>query len=178
MKHLMQAGEFATALQKLAENVKTSQRDEFANAAFVGIHTRGVPLADRLVAFYRKTGNPVLQGMLDINLYRDDLSQTAEQPVLKETRIDFDINGKVVFLCDDVLYTGRTIRAAMDALFDLGRPKSIHLIVWAKRNGRELPIDTPFFALDVNTRPHDNIKVKFLETDGKDDVTLLEEGEY
>lgn len=177
MKQILPASGFDVALQSVASKVKKSQ-PTLNDVAFVGIHTRGVPLANRLVQLFEDAGHQVLQGMLDINLYRDDLSKASEQPKLKETRIPFDVNGKVIFICDDVLYTGRTVRAAMEALFELGRPKEIHLVVWARRNGRELPIDTAFYALDVDTKPTDNIKVKFLETDGKDDVTLLEDGEY
>jgi pyrimidine operon attenuation protein/uracil phosphoribosyltransferase len=177
MKKLLDAAEFDGALRKLATDIAEAQKD-FGHVAFVGIQTRGIPLAERLAVIMKERGKPVLRGLLDINLYRDDLSLSAEQPVVKETRIDFDVDGKVIYLCDDVLYTGRTVRAAMDALFDLGRPKAIHLVVLARRNGRELPIDASFYALDVATKPGDNIKVKFAETDGKDDVTLLEEGEY
>lgn len=177
MKTLMKSTEFSTALEKLASQVLKAHANP-GEIAIVGIHTRGVPLAQRLVKLLQQKGHAVSEGMLDINLYRDDLSEIADQPVLKETNINFDINDKVVYLADDVLYTGRTIRAAMDALFDLGRPKAVHLLVWAKRNGRELPIDTDYCALNVDTKPTDNIKVKFVETDGKDEVTLLEEGEY
>lgn len=177
MKPLLAAAGFDPAIRKLAARISDSESD-FSKVAFVGIHTRGIPLADRLGKVFTESGRQTLSGTLDINLYRDDLSLSAEQPIVKETRMDFDVDGKTVYLCDDVLYTGRTIRAAMDALFDLGRPKAIHLVVLARRNGRELPIDTELFALDVATRPGDNIKVKFVETDGVDDVTLLEEGEY
>lgn len=177
MKKLLEATQFDTTLKKLVVNIAAFQGD-FKNVAFVGIQTRGIPLAERLAKILKGQNKSILYGALDINLYRDDLSLSAEQPIVKETRIDFDVDGKVIYLCDDVLYTGRTVRAAMDALFDLGRPKAIHLVVFARRNGRELPIDASLFALDVKTKPGDNIKVKFLETDGQDDVTLLEEGEY
>ena len=177
MRKLLDSAEFPTALNKLATAI-TSAEKEFNNIAFVGIQTRGIPLANRLAKIVAARGKPVLQGILDINLYRDDLSLSAEQPIVKETKMEFDLDGKIIYLCDDVLYTGRTIRAAMDALFDLGRPKAIHLVVLARRNGRELPIEASFCALDVNTKTGDNVKVKFVETDGVDDVTLLEAGEY
>jgi pyrimidine operon attenuation protein/uracil phosphoribosyltransferase len=177
MKKLLEASQFEGAVKKLADDIARFQKD-FTNVAFVGIHTRGIPLSNRLVKVFKAQDKPVLEGMLDINLYRDDLSLSAEQPIVKETKINFDLDGKVVYLCDDVLYTGRTVRAAMDALFDLGRPKAIHLVVFARRNGRELPIESSFHALDVDTKPTDNVKVKFAETDGKDDVTMLEAGEY
>lgn len=177
MKTLLKAGEFEAAIKALATRISAEQND-LSNVAFVGIHTRGVPLANRLVKIFHDQKKPVLQGMLDINLYRDDLSEISDRPVLKETKIDFNVDGRVVYLVDDVLYTGRTIRAAMDAVFDLGRPKAVHLVVMAKRPGRELPIDTDLAALDVKTEPTDNIKVKFVETDGKDEIVVLQKGEY
>lgn len=177
MKTLMTKEQFEAALTKLA-NAIAEQEPNMNDVGFVGIHTRGVPLAKRFVEHFAKNDIKVLEGILDINLYRDDLSQSSDHPVVRETKVPFDVNGKTIYLCDDVLYTGRTIRAAMDALFDLGRPKKIHLVVWAKRNGRELPIDTDLAALNVKTKDSDNIKVKFLETDGKDEVVILEEGEY
>lgn len=177
MKHLLNEDEFQKALGKLCETVKTRESN-LNDVALVGIHTRGVPLADRLAKLLSEQGSPIPLGKLDINLYRDDLSEAADFPVIKETAIDFNVNDKVIYLVDDVLYTGRTIRAAMDAIFDLGRPKALHLIVMAKRNGRELPIDTDVVALDVKTKDGDNIKVKFKEIDGQDEVVLLEKGEY
>lgn len=177
MRPLLKSTDFSTAIEKLADRISEQEKD-FKQVAMVGIHTRGVPLAERLTKLFHSQDKPVLYGTLDINLYRDDLSETSSTPILKATEINFDVNGKVVYLVDDVLYTGRTIRAAMDAIFDLGRPKAVHLVVMAKRNGRELPIDTNLAALDVNTKDSDNIKVKFVETDGQDDVTVLEAGEY
>lgn len=177
MKELMPTHEVPVAIAKLAEQILLRQHD-LTKVAFVGIHTRGVPLADRLYRSFHQKGHQVLLGKLDINLYRDDLSESAEQPILKSTEIPFDVTGKVIYLCDDVLYTGRTIRAAMDAIFDLGRPSQVHLAIMARRNGRELPIDTEFYALDVKTVDGDNIKVKFSETDGEDSVKLLKPGEY
>jgi pyrimidine operon attenuation protein/uracil phosphoribosyltransferase len=177
MKQLLKASEFPTAITSLCDKIETHEK-KFDNIAFVGIHTQGIPLAQRLAACLKKRGKTVLEGMLDINLYRDDLTKPYEMPVLKETKIEFSVNDKIIYLVDDVLYTGRTVRAALDAIFDLGRPQAVHLIVMAKRDGRELPIDTQFSVLDVRTKATDNIKVKFKETDGEDDVTLLAEGEY
>lgn len=177
MRKLLDSAEFPTTFTKLATAIISAEK-EFKNIAFVGIQTRGIPVANRLARIVQDTGKDALLGTLDINLYRDDLSLSAEQPIVKETKINFDVDGKIIYLCDDVLYTGRTVRAAMDALFDLGRPKAIHLVVFARRNGRELPIDSAFYALDVETKTGDNVKVKFVETDGVDDVTLLEAGEY
>lgn len=177
MRKLLDDRDFGPAIEKLAADV-AKRCHSIEDVAFVGIHTRGVPLCQRLVRCFRDQGKNVAEGMLDINLYRDDLSEATDKPVLKATRIEFDVNGKIVFLVDDVLFTGRTIRAAMDAIFDLGRPKAVHLVVMAKRTGRELPIDTDLAVLDVKTRPTDNIKVRFEETDDKDEVVVLQEGEY
>lgn len=177
MKDLMQAKEVPAAIAKLANMIRERQKD-FGKVAFVGIHTRGVPVAERLYKLFRDEGKAVLQGKLDINLYRDDLSESAEQPVLKSTEVPFDVTGKIIYLCDDVLYTGRTVRAAMDAVFDLGRPSQLHLVVMARRNGRELPIDTDVVGIDVKTKDGDNVKVKFRETDDHDGITLLEKGDY
>src|SRR3990167_5873311 len=100
MKPLLNEGEFDATLKKLAADIVEVQKD-FSKVAFVGIQTRGIPLADRLCQILESQGRPVLQGVLDINLYRDDLSLSAEQPIVKETRIDFDVDGKVIYLCDD-----------------------------------------------------------------------------
>ncbi len=177
MRHLLSAAEFPEILQKLATQIQNAQ-PQLDSVGFIGIHTRGVPLASRLVKHFQNAGHKVWEGLIDINLYGEDLSERASGPVVRETRVPVDLRGKTVFLCDDVLYTGRTVRAAVETLLRLGQPQAIHLAVWARRNGRELPIDTEFVGLDVATRSTDNIKVKFLETDGKDDVTLLEKGEY
>lgn len=177
MRNLLKANEFGAAVKALTDKI-FEQHKSFSDVALIGIHTRGIPLAQRLAKEIRARGQEALEGMLDINLYRDDLTKPYEMPVLKETKIDFSVNDKTIYLVDDVLYTGRTIRAAMEAIFDLGRPKAVHLVVMAKRDGRELPVDTNLFVLDVRTKTTDNIKVKFKETDGEDDVTLLSEGEY
>lgn len=177
MRQLLKAEEFPDSVKKLADMIQEEEPNA-DDIALVGIHTRGVPLADRLYQHFTQNKKNVHIGTLDINLYRDDLSEAGDKPILKETKIDFGITGKTIFLVDDVLYTGRTVRAAMDAIFDLGRPKRVLLVVMAKRPGRELPIDTSMTVLDVPTAPTDNIKVKFVETDGKDDVTVLEKGEY
>lgn len=177
MKQLLKANEFGSVVKTLTDKIFAQQKN-LSDIALIGIHTRGIPLAQRIAKEIRGRGHDTLEGMLDINLYRDDLTKPYEMPVLKETKIDFSVNDKVVYLVDDVLYTGRTIRAAMEAIFDLGRPKAVHLVVMAKRDGRELPVDTNLFGIDVRTKATDNIKVKFKETDGEDDVTLFSEGEY
>ena len=141
----------------------------------VGIRRRGVPLAQRIAEkigeFEGKT--PVL-GSLDITLYRDDLSTVAHQPVVGATEIPVDINGKTVVIVDDVLYTGRTIRAAMDAIIDFGRPKSIQLAVVIDRGHRELPIRADFVGKNVPTSKKEVIGVKVTDIDGVDSVVIKE----
>lgn len=173
MKTLLTESEFSTSLKKLAADISVSQKD-FSQVALVGIHTRGVILAKRLMVELKDKFPKIPFGTLDINLYRDDLSKISYHPVIKETKIEFNVDNKIIFLVDDVLYTGRTIRAAMDAIFDLGRPKAIYLVVAAVRNGRELPIEANFKILDVDTKDTDNVKVKFKEMDGEDGIGLIE----
>jgi pyrimidine operon attenuation protein/uracil phosphoribosyltransferase len=165
------------AVVRMAHEIAESERDLSA-VALVGIRTRGVPLAQRLAAtLERNEGTRLLTGSLDITLYRDDLSTVAPQPLLKKTELDFDITGKVIVLCDDVLFTGRTIRAAMDALIDFGRPKAIQLAVLVDRGHRELPIRPDFVGKNLPTRPDEDVQVRLEETDGEDAVVLGETAE-
>jgi pyrimidine operon attenuation protein/uracil phosphoribosyltransferase len=145
-----------------------------ANVALVGIRTRGVFLANRLAAAITKIENvaPAV-GILDITLYRDDLTLIDFQPVVHKTEIDFDISGKDVVLVDDVLYSGRTIRAALDALSDLGRPKTIQLAVMIDRGHRELPIRPDFVGKNLPTAKNETVQVKLTEIDGTDEVVLM-----
>jgi len=141
----------------------------------VGIRRRGVPIATRMAQKIREfEGRLPAQGSLDITLYRDDLSTVAHQPVVGATEIPVDINGKVVVLVDDVLYTGRTVRAAMDALIDFGRPRSIQLAVVIDRGHRELPIRADFVGKNVPTSKKEVIGVKLLEIDSVDSVVIKE----
>lgn len=143
--------------------------------ALVGIHTRGVPLAQRLAeSIHTFEGVTVPVGVLDITLYRDDLSEIAHQPKVRETKIPFDIWGKSIVLVDDVLYTGRTARAALDALIDLGRPRRVYLGVLVDRGHRELPIRADFVGKNLPTARTEVVKVKLEETDGEDAVELWE----
>jgi pyrimidine operon attenuation protein/uracil phosphoribosyltransferase len=143
--------------------------------ALVGIAKRGDDLARRLAAeIERIEGAAVPVGVLDITFYRDDIGMTAEAPQVHETRIDFDINGRTVVLVDDVLFTGRTIRAAMDALIDLGRPRRIRLAVLVDRGHRELPIRADFVGKNVPTRRSDDVRVLVSEIDGEDAVVVEE----
>jgi pyrimidine operon attenuation protein / uracil phosphoribosyltransferase len=141
----------------------------------VGIRRRGVPLANRMAAKIREfEGRLPALGSLDITLYRDDLSTVAHQPVVGATEIPVDINGKVVVLVDDVLYTGRTVRAAMDALIDFGRPRSIQLAVVIDRGHRELPVRADFVGKNVPTSKKEVIGVKLQEIDSVDSVVIKE----
>lgn len=141
----------------------------------VGIRSRGVPLARRIAANIGKIeGKDVPVGILDITLYRDDLTSIASQPVVHKTEIDFDITGYNLILVDDVLYSGRTIRCALDALIDLGRPRTIQLAVLVDRGHRELPIRPDFVGKNIPTAKNEMVEVRLKETDGKDEVVLVE----
>ena len=141
----------------------------------IGIRTRGVPLARRLAGEIERIERVrVPVGLLDITLYRDDLSTVADSPVLKKTEIPFPVEGRTVVLCDDVIYTGRTVRAAMDAILDFGRPQKILLAVLVDRGRRELPIEAQFVGKRVATSATEIVSVTFRETDGVDDVWLLD----
>ena len=142
----------------------------------IGIRNRGAILAERLNACIRqieKQSVPV--GILDITLYRDDLTLVSTKPVIRETLIDFDITGKNIILVDDVLFTGRTIRAALDALIDFGRPANIQLAVLIDRGHRELPIRADYVGKNIPTAIHQNVQVKLSESDGTDDAVIVED---
>ena len=140
----------------------------------VGMRTRGVPLAKRLannIRDFEKSGIPV--GALDISLYRDDLSSLNLQPIVQRTDIPASIDGRSVVLVDDVLYTGRSTRAAMDALIDLGRPRSIQLAVLIDRGHREMPIRADYVGKNIPSASHEEIQVRLVETDGIDEVAII-----
>jgi pyrimidine operon attenuation protein/uracil phosphoribosyltransferase len=140
----------------------------------VGLHTRGVPLAKRLaenIELYEKSKLTV--GALDFSSYRDDLDPSEARNALQHTDIPSDINGKSVVLVDDVLFTGRSIRAAMDALIDLGRPRSIQLAVLIDRGHREMPIRADYVGKNIPSARHEDIQVRLIETDGRDEVTIV-----
>lgn len=142
----------------------------------VGIRTRGAVLAERLKECVKQIeGAEVPVGILDITLYRDDLTLVDTQPVVRETLVRFDITGKKVILVDDVLFTGRTIRAALDALIDFGRPASIQLAVLIDRGHRELPIRADYVGKNIPTSPGQNVKVILEEVDNKPDEVVVEE---
>lgn len=170
----MSASEIDRTLVRLAHEILEKTRD-LDQLAFVGIKRRGVPLAQRLAAKIDSLEQrKVPVGILDINLYRDDLSTVAERPVLNAKQIDFSIVGKDIVLVDDVLYTGRTIRSALDALFDHGRPARVQLLVLIDRGHRELPIEARYVGRMVQTSDAEIIEVKFQEVDGMEKVLLVE----
>jgi pyrimidine operon attenuation protein/uracil phosphoribosyltransferase len=159
-------------LERIAAEIRERGTE---NLALVGIRTRGVHLARRLHdKIQRAEGLKVGFGILDINLYRDDLSMVSDHPVLRKTEIPFAVGNRRLVLVDDVLYTGRTIRAALDALIDLGRPKVIQLAVLVDRGLRELPIHADFAGLEIQTLPEQWVEVLVQEEDGKDCVELGE----
>ncbi|MDP2940447.1 MAG: bifunctional pyr operon transcriptional regulator/uracil phosphoribosyltransferase PyrR [Candidatus Omnitrophota bacterium] len=141
----------------------------------VGIRTRGVFLAERLSQYIEKIeGSIVPVGILDITLYRDDLTLVSEQPLVRKTEINFNITDKKVVLVDDVLYTGRTIRAALDELIDFGRPKIIQLAVLIDRGHRELPVRADYVGKNIPTSQNEIVEVRLAEVDGKDEVVIVE----
>jgi len=171
---LMDPAEIRRAVTRIAHEVL--ERNKGAERiALVGIAARGDDLARRLAEeISRIEGVKVPVGILDITFYRDDIGLRAEAPEVKETRIDFDVGDRTVVLVDDVLFTGRTIRSAMDALMDLGRPSVIQLAVLVDRGHRELPIRADFVGKNVPTQKEDLVSVRLEETDGEDAV-LVEE---
>ncbi len=163
----MELAQKRIALQILEKNQSAKQ------LAIVGIHTCGVYLADRIGAIIMEQGNvKVLSGSLDINLYRDDWSLIAQNPLVKRTNISFDVEGSDLILVDDVIFTGRTIRAAMDALMDYGRPHSVQLAVLVDRGGRELPIQPDFVGLATTVLADERIQVMLQEHGGIDQVVI------
>lgn len=145
------------------------------NVILVGIRTRGVPLAQRIAKEIENIENVIVPvGFLDITLYRDDLSTLAYNPIVHGTELDFNISGKVIILVDDVLYTGRTIRAALDAIIDMGRPKAIELAVLIDRGHKELPIRADFVGKNVPTAQKEIIDVTLKESDEADEVIISE----
>lgn len=169
---IMDAGDIARALTRVAHEILERNKG-VKDLALVGIRTGGVHLAHRLAKRIQEIEQaPVPIGDLDITLYRDDLSLRKEQPVLRTTSVPFDISGKIVVLVDDVLFTGRTIRAAMDGLMDLGRPAEIQLAVLVDRGHRQLPIKANYIGKNLPTSREENVQV-LLEESGEDDRVVI-----
>jgi len=171
---LMSASEIDRTLVRLAHEILEKAKD-LDQLAFIGIRRRGVPLAQRLAAKILALENREIPvGILDINLYRDDLSTVGHKPQLNATEIPFSVQGKEIVMMDDVLYTGRTIRSALDALFDHGRPSGVQLLVLIDRGHRELPIEARYVGRTVQTSDAEIIEVKFQEIDQMEKVLLCE----
>lgn len=171
---LMSSSEIERTLVRLAHEI-VERNNGAANIGLVGIKRRGVPLAQRVGKLIETIERqPVDVGVLDISFYRDDLSTRDVRPVVEKGDIGFDIEGRDIILMDDVLYTGRTIRAALDALFDHGRPKSVQLLVLIDRGHRELPIEARFIGRIVPTSRREIIEVKLREVDNDEQVILVE----
>lgn len=172
-KQIMSADEIRRALTRIAHEI-IERNGGAQDVALVGIRARGVPLSQRLAAAIREfEGAEVPVGALDITLYRDDIGLRPDFPIVRRTEIPFDIAGRTIVLVDDVLYTGRTVRAALDALMDLGRPLRIQLAVLVDRGHRELPIQADFVGKNVPTSRDEEIVVRVREMDQLDEVVIV-----
>jgi pyrimidine operon attenuation protein/uracil phosphoribosyltransferase len=172
----MDADRIGRTLARIAHEI-VERNKGVDDLALVGVRSRGVPLARRLARSIKEiTGDDVPTGSLDITLYRDDLMRHAvgPQPVVRRTEIPFSIDGRKILLVDDVLYTGRTTRAALDALIDFGRPKAIQLIVLVDRGHRELPIKADYVGKNLPTSRSQSVQVHLTEIDGRDEVEIRE----
>ena len=171
-RQIMTADEIRRATIRLSHEIVEKQAGT-EGLLLIGIQRRGVPLARRIAAAIAENeGAEIPVGALDITFYRDDLSMVAQQPVVKGTELPSGLDGKTVILVDDVLYTGRTIRAAMDALVDFGRPQAIRLAVLVDRGHRELPIRADHVGKNVPTSREESVRVHLEETDGTDEVEI------
>jgi pyrimidine operon attenuation protein/uracil phosphoribosyltransferase len=174
-RRLLDARQMDRVMRRMAGEI-IARNPGAADLILVGIRTRGVPLAEALADEIGRLENvEVPRGILDITLYRDDLSVIGPQPIVRPTSLQEPIDDKVVVLCDDVLFTGRTVRAALDALIDYGRPKAVRLAVLVDRGHRELPVQADFVGKTVETLDDDVVKVAFEATDGRQEVMLLHE---
>ena len=173
---ILDAEGISKTLERMAHEIIEKVKP-IEDIAIIGIRCRGAYLADRLAARIKKlSGTSPKSGTLDITLYRDDLTQASEQPVVHATEIDFNIDGKMIILVDDVLFTGRTIRCALNALTDFGRPAVIQLAVLVDRGHRELPIRADYVGKNVPTALKEVVEVRLTEVDGKDEVVVCEKG--
>jgi pyrimidine operon attenuation protein/uracil phosphoribosyltransferase len=173
---LMDAARISRTLSRIAHEI-LERHPDMKGVALVGVRSRGVPLARRLARLLGEaTGAPPVVGALDITLYRDDFTMIAAQPVTKGTDIPFSIDGRTVVLVDDVLFTGRTVRAALDQIIDFGRPARIELAVLVDRGHRELPVRADYAGKTLTTAREEVVQVMLVEEDGRDAVMLLERG--
>jgi pyrimidine operon attenuation protein/uracil phosphoribosyltransferase len=178
VKTLLDAEGLERTLSRIAHEI-IERNDDLERVALVGIHTRGVPLAERLAALIEeRSGDEVGLGAVDITFHRDDTTpgsdrSSAEQPVVHATSLDFELRGMTIVLVDDVLYTGRTIRAAIETLFERGRPARVQLAVLVDRGHRELPIRPDYVGKNLPTARSERIQVELAETDGADRILLV-----
>ncbi|MDD5194591.1 MAG: bifunctional pyr operon transcriptional regulator/uracil phosphoribosyltransferase PyrR [Candidatus Omnitrophica bacterium] len=171
---ILSAEEIKRIIYRLTHQI-LENNSSVGEIALIGIQTRGAYLAKRVQAIVKEIeGVELPLGVLDITLYRDDLTAVDSNPTVKETQLDFDINGKIVVLIDDVLFTGRTIRAALDEIMDFGRPQKVELLVLIDRGHRELPIRADFVGKNIPTSTQETVKVCLEEVDGKDEVVIGE----
>ena len=172
VRELLDAASIAGKIDNIVERILSDYKG-VPLPALIGIHTRGVHLAEKIAAAIKsRTGHEVSMGSLDITLYRDDLDENPLRPVVKGTDIMFDMNGKEVLLVDDVLFTGRTIRAALDAIADFGRPARVRLATLVDRGNRELPICPDYTGLTISAQSDERVQVQFKEVDGIDRVFI------
>lgn len=175
IKFIQDNEEIDKSLKRIAYEILEKNKNG-KDLVLIGIKKRGVTLAKRLSSNIKEIGGIEIPiGALDINLYRDDLSEVASQPILRKTEVPFTVREKKVILVDDVLYTGRTIRAALDAIIDLGRPRVIQLAVLLDRGHRELPIRADYVGKNVPTSKGELVEVKLMEDDGIDEVIIQED---
>jgi pyrimidine operon attenuation protein / uracil phosphoribosyltransferase len=173
-RQILSAEEIGRTLQRLAHEI-VEKSNGTKDLALIGVRRRGVPLADRLAKLIGDVAQVTVPvGTLDISLYRDDLSTISTHPVLESTHIEFPVDGRDLVIVDDVLYSGRTVRAAMNGLFDLGRPKRIRLCVLIDRGHRELPIEATFVGRKVQTGDQELVEVRLRESDGEERVVLMD----
>ncbi|MGL6105899.1 bifunctional pyr operon transcriptional regulator/uracil phosphoribosyltransferase PyrR [Romboutsia sp.] len=171
---LMDEKAIARAITRVSHEIIEKNKG-IEDIVLVGIKTRGVPIANRICKKVEQIeGSKINTGEIDITLYRDDLKKVDLDPVVNGSNIKFNIDNKIVILVDDVLYTGRTVRSALDAIMDIGRPKAIQLAVLVDRGHRELPVRADYVGKNVPTSKHEIISVKLVETDDEDSVTIKE----
>ena len=170
----MSPSEIERTLVRLAHEI-TERNNGVADLALIGIRRRGIPLAQRLAKLLQRIEKKEIPvGVLDISLYRDDLTTLGPKPVVQKGDIGVTVTGKVIILVDDVLYTGRTVRAAMDALFDHGRPRLVQFCVLIDRGHRELPVEATFVGRKIQTQENEIVEVQLKETDDAEKVLLVE----
>jgi pyrimidine operon attenuation protein/uracil phosphoribosyltransferase len=178
-KVVLDHDELRRTLVRIAHEIVEQNEDAANSVALVGIHTRGAVLSKRLHTLVAElSGDQVPLGDIDISFYRDDVGrrEQLEAPVVHDSHLDFELEGRTIVLVDDVLYTGRTVRAAIDALFDYGRPARVQLAVIADRGHRELPIRPDYVGKNLPTAPGERVNVRLEETDGRDEVAIVHAG--